>query len=134
MNEEPEQGTMFDLSAKEMNPYWIDPAQPLLIPVQPLHWKAHRLQLLLGILDKQALKNPAQFNSKNYIDTLNEYTRVVTLINEGKSVDPEGQNNDGTNDKTTMGENGRSGEPEAMGNAASSGVDIGISADNPFAR
>lgn len=134
MDNEPEQAAMFDLSVKELNPYWIDPAQPLLIPVQPLHWKAHRLQLLLGILDKQALKNPAQFNSKNYIDTLNEYTRVVTLINGGKTSEEPEARPDATNDKSEVGSDGRSEESPEMGNTTPLSVDIGISADNPFAR
>jgi hypothetical protein len=80
------QTTLLDLTAKEINAYWVDPSQPLVVPNKPLHWYAHELQLLLSILKIQAQRNPAQFNSKNYIDTLSAYTKAVEAINEGKSA------------------------------------------------
>lgn len=122
-----EQTTLLDLESKELNPYWVDPKQPLLIPYNPLHWKAHELQLLLQILKKQAAKNPAQFNSKNYIDTLNEYTKCVTFINEGKTADEVMESGE-----LDISGAGRSKAPQ-MGEGASSSVDSGVSADNPLA-
>lgn len=121
-----EQATLLDLSAKDINPYWIDPKQPLKVPANPLHWKAHELQILLEILKKQASKNPAQFNSRNYIDTLNAYTEVITQINMGKTADEvldEGGLDQGGNDQ---------GAP-TVGEGASVSVDLGVSAKNPLA-
>lgn len=82
---EEEQKTLFNLESKEINPYWINPEQPLLVPAAPLHVKAHKLQILLARLDQQAAKNGAQFNSANYLAILNEYTKSVQMINEGKT-------------------------------------------------
>ena len=134
-----DQKSMFDLGGKELNPYWIDPKQKLFIPQQPLHWKAHRLQLLLDILDKQAQKNPAQFNSMNYIKTLNSYTRTVTLINNGHLIDPEDKADaDGltseSDDARKVGEAGNGNPAPAVGDGTPAGVGAGVSADNPFAR
>lgn len=82
-----EQTTLLDLDTKKFNPYWVDEKQPGIIPKNPLHYKAHKLQILLARLDKQAASNPAQFNSKNYIDALNEWSRVTELINKGAQTD-----------------------------------------------
>lgn len=71
---------MFDLSGKEFNAYWVDEKAPLFIPNNPLHWKAHKLQILISRLDKQSERNPAQFNSKNYIDALNEFEKLIAEI------------------------------------------------------
>jgi hypothetical protein len=123
---QPQQTTLLDLSSKELNAYWVDPAQPLIIPLNPLHWRAHELQLLLQILKVQAQNNPAQFNSKNYIETLNEYTRAVQAINDGKTADE-------LLDKGEVGGGGDAGAAPKMGDGDAAGVDSGISADNPLA-
>lgn len=127
MSEPAEQTALLDLSAKEYNAYWVDPQQPLIVPNNPLHWKAHELQILLGILKTQAGKNPAQFNSRNYIDTLAEYTKCVTLINKGAT------------DETVLDEGSmdvertlRSKAP-AMGEGATLGMGAGVSTNNPLA-
>lgn len=118
--------SLFNLESKELSPYWIDPKQPLIIPQNPLHWKAHKLQVLMEILNKQAEKNPAQFNSKNYIDALNEYTKCIRVIN-GDIED--GVLDEGKMDNTST----RSENSPALGEGVAVGMDTGISADNPFA-
>lgn len=78
------QATLLDITTKEFDPYWVDQNQPLQIPNNPLHFKAHSLQVLLDLLRTQAKKNPAQFNSKNYIDALNEFTKCIQAIKDGR--------------------------------------------------
>lgn len=126
------QGTLLDLDAKEINPSWIDDKQPLLVPVNPLHAKTHRLQVLLARLDKQAANNPAQFNSKNYIDTLNALARCWERINAGEITDDESDGTDSGNNQGGLAEVRRSGEPGAVGDRITPRVGTGISADNPF--
>ena len=121
---EPQQ--LFNTDSKEIDPYWIDPSEPLRVPVEPLHVKAHKLQLLLDRLDKQASKAPAQFNSSNYLAILNEYTKCCTMINEGKTghdllVDG------------SLDENGKSGRQAPMGDPVAPGLGSGVSPDNPLA-
>src|ERR1044072_9848802 len=48
------QKTLFDIRTKAISPYWIDPTQDLLIPINPLHFEAHKCQLLLAHLEIQA--------------------------------------------------------------------------------
>ena len=122
-----EQATLLNLEHKSINPYWIDPNQPLIVPADPLHWKAHELQILLEILKKQASKNPAQFNSKNYIDTLDKYTEVITQINKGMTADE-------ILGSSHMAEVGDESAAPAMGARVPAGLGAGISADNPLAR
>lgn len=126
MDDEP---TLFNVDTKLLNPDWIDPNTPLKIPVNPLHYKAHKLQLLLERLDKQATKNAAQFNSKNYMDILDEYTRLTDLINAGAKVDDKVLQQSGG--VVEAGDSGAEGE---LGKTDAASLDSGISADNPFAR
>lgn len=121
-----EQETLFDLKSKQINPYWVNPKQPLLVPANPLHVKAHRLQLLLERLDHQAEKNGAQFNSTTYLAVLNEYTKSVQLINEGKSAHD-------LLEQGNLGEDGKPGRQASLGNTDTTGLDIGVSPDNPIA-
>lgn len=119
------QNTLFDLSGKEYNAYWVDEKAPLFIPNNPLHWKAHKLQILVSRLELQAQKNPAQFNSRNYIDSLNELEKLMTQITE--RADSEFNARD-------MADNGDAGEAAPVGKGNAPSVDSGISADNPTAR
>lgn len=123
---EEEQTTLLDLGHKSLNAYWVDPQQPLIIPNNPLHWRAHELQLLLEILKKQAAKNPAQFNSKNYIDTLNAYTDAINDIKKGKSVDE-------VLDEGRVAEVGDDSATPPVGARVSSSMGTRVSADNPLA-
>ncbi len=84
---EVEQKALFDLTGREFNINWVDEKNPLFIPNNPLHWKGHKLQILVGRLDKQAVNNPSQFNSRNYIDAINELEKVMIKINEGETND-----------------------------------------------
>jgi len=119
------ENTLFDLDHKSLNAYWVNPEQPLIIPNNPLHWRAHELQLLLDILKKQASKNPAQFNSKNYIEALNEYTKAVQQIKEGKTAHE-------VFEPTTVAGDTTSGE-DLLGDQTPSSLGVGVPANNPFA-
>lgn len=122
--EEATQNTLFDLSGKEYNAMWVDEKAPLFIPNNPTHWKAHKLQTLIARLEKQAERNPAQFNSKNYIDVINEFERLMLEIKEGQhEINIEG-----------MAAARDAAAAAAVGEGNAIGVDIGISADNPTAR
>lgn len=125
---ESNQSLLFNVDTKEINPYWIDPAQPLQVPVNPLHFYAHKLQLLLARMDKQSEKNPAQFNSANYLSALKNFTEVCEGINKGKT------NIDEVLGSGDLGESGDERTTPAMGSGTASGVDSGISPDNPLAR
>lgn len=123
--EEANQESMFDLSSKEFNPYWIDENAKLIVPNQPLHWKAHKLQILIERLEKQAERNPAQFNSKNYIDALNEFEKLCTEINrkaQDESLDAE-----------RVVESGNEGATPEVGARNTPRLGLRISADNPIA-
>lgn len=117
------QKQLFNINGRELNPNWIDPMQPLFIPDQPLHYRAHKLQIMLHALEKQAVNNPAQFNSKNYRETLADYTACVKAIKDGLDEIP---NESGVADE------GNEGATAEMGDGTSVGVDSGVSTDNPF--
>jgi hypothetical protein len=117
---------MLNLDARELDPYWQDPQQPLIVPVNPLHYEAHELQMLYKTMKVQAKKNPAQFNSKNAIDVLTRLGKLWTKINNGETDDTDDEGEVATDRK-------RSTAP-AMGDGTAPGVDSGISADNPLTR
>jgi hypothetical protein len=119
------QTSLLDLNGKEFNVMWVDESAPLFVANNPLHWKAHKFQILAARLEKQAEKNPAQFNSKTYMEVLNELERIMKEIINGKSVLESrglGEKPAGSIDTPPVGE----------GNASC--MDTGISTDNPIAR
>jgi len=125
-----EQSTLLDLGGRELNAMWVDENQPLFIPNNPLHWKAHKLQVALAKMEKQQEKNPAQFNSTTYLAMLNQYTEVLDEINkEAKVAHAEQVLESG---KMDSGDSEQSGSGEVRP-GKSDGLDSGISADNPFA-
>lgn len=121
-----EQESLLNLDTKELNAYWVDPKQNLIIPANPLHYAAHKYQIILQRLDIQASKNPAQFNSGNYIAIMEKLEKLWEAINNGETTIA-------VHDKP--GVSGAGGQPDAptVGEGASATVDTGISADNPFA-
>lgn len=119
------QESMFDLSGKEFNAYWVDEKAPLFIPNNPLHWKAHKLQILISRLEVQASKNPAQFNSKNYIDALNEFQNLVEQI--GRKAKDENVDEGG------LAQGWNEGAAREVGEGTSPSVAAGVSTDNPLA-
>jgi len=123
--EETGQTTLLDLSGKELNAYWVDEKQNLFIPNNPLHFKAHKLQVLLARLDKQLIGNPAQFNAATYKTILDEYTKCVEDISDGRIT---------AHDSGDLADDGESEATSQMGDGAPPSVDTGVSADNPFAR
>lgn len=76
------QTLLLDTDTKEIDAYWVDPAQPLKIPVNPLHYTAHKYQLMLERLDLQARRNPAQFNSGNYIAIMEKLENLLEQISK----------------------------------------------------
>lgn len=120
------QSKLFNTETKSINPYWIDPDQPLLVPVNPLHYQAHKLQLMLTRMELQSSTNAAQFNSANYNAMLTKFTEICQAINDGKTA------ND-LSEPRVMGENGDPGSAPAMGEGNAPSVGPGVSADNPTA-
>jgi hypothetical protein len=118
--------TLFDITGESINPNFVDEKQPLFIPTRPMHYKAHRLQVLLARLDKQAERNPAQFNSTAYLNVLERYTECCQAIKEGKEDEVLGSGN------VAEERTGRSKAP-SVGEGASAGLDFGVSTDNPLA-
>jgi hypothetical protein len=124
--EEP-QSTLFDINTRKINPYWIDPAAPLLVPQNPLHFHAHKLQLLLARMEVQAEKNGAQFNSANYFNALEKFTSLCEAINKGaKSIDE-------VPNARSVANTGDAGAAPGMGETTPPSLDTGISPDNPAA-
>lgn len=123
--EETGQTALLDTSGREFNAYWVDEKQNLFVPNNPLHFKAHKLQVLLARLDKQLINNPAQFNASVYKSILEEYTKCVEAINNGKTSVPESEQvaDDGIGEPTP-----------AMGDTDPIGLRPRVSADNPTAR
>lgn len=118
------QVAMFDTSGKEYNAYFVDENQPLFVPNNPLHWKAHKLQILIQRLEKHAQTNPAQFNSKNYIEILNEYETLINKISQRGTNDTEPESVDQDRNDPTE---------EKVGERTPERVGSGVSTDNPFA-
>lgn len=123
--EEAEQTTLLNLDGKNLNAMWVDEKAPLFIPNNPVHWKAHKLQVLLSRLDKQAEKNGAQFNSNAYLSILNEYTKCVEAIrsNNESAILNEGN----------MEADGNGSAEVNVGETVALSVDNGVSPDNPAA-
>lgn len=120
-----EQATLLNIDTKEISAYWVDPGQPLLVPTNPLHYAAHKYQLILARLDKQAARNPAQFNSGNYVLIMEKLEKLWEQINKGDTVAVHGSPEVATDGDETA--------APAMGNGNAAGVRAGISADNPLA-
>lgn len=121
-----EQATLLDLSGKEFNQMWVDEKQPLFVANNPMHWKAHKLQVAIERMEKQQKTNPAQFNATVYFAALDKYAELMEQINKGEPGEILGS-------AELAGERtGRSKAPH-VGEGASSGLHPGVSADNPFA-
>jgi hypothetical protein len=80
---EAEQIPLLDLTGKEFNAMWVDDNAPLFVANNPLHWKAHKLQIALARMDKISEKNPAQFNSTSYFAALDKLADLMEQINKG---------------------------------------------------
>jgi hypothetical protein len=79
-----EQKALFDLSGRELNALWVDESAPLFIANNPLHWKAHKLQVALERMEKQQKSNPAQFNATVYFATIEKLGDLMEQINKGE--------------------------------------------------
>lgn len=77
-----EQPTLFNTDTKDLNANWIDEGAILRVPVDPLQYHAYQLQETIQLLKGQAKTNPAQFNSKNLVDLLNEFKKTCEEINK----------------------------------------------------
>lgn len=74
---------LLDLNGRELNKLFVDDNAPLFIPNNPLHWKAHKLQVILARFEKMAQTNPAQVNMTSYLSALDKYTDLMEQINKG---------------------------------------------------
>lgn len=79
-----EQKVLFDLSGRELNALWVDESAPLFIANNPLHWKAHKLQVALERMEKLQKSNPAQFNATVYFATIDKLGDLMEQINKGE--------------------------------------------------
>lgn len=129
---DPRQAGLLDISGQEYDINWVDEKQPLFIPNRPLHYKAHRLQVLLDRLDKQAQNKATAFNSANYLAVLNEYIKCIETI-RGERPEDEPSNNNSTVDETALAAGGDEGEAPEVGHGITPSMGARISSDNPFA-
>lgn len=120
----PGQGTLLELSGEKLSPYWIDLNQELFIPDNPLHYEAHRLQLLLARMEKVFEFKPTHFSSPGYVQILEKYTQLCKEIKKGVT--------DGADDEGKVGDTWDEESEAEMGQGERSSVGSGISADNPF--
>lgn len=81
-----EQATLLDLNSRQFDAFWVNPQQPLQVPTNPLHYAAHKYQLILARMDVQAVKNPAQFNSGNYIQIMEKLEKLWEQINKQDGI------------------------------------------------
>ncbi len=116
------QPALINLETKDISPYWVDPDQPLRIPLNPLHFEAHKLQLILERLEVQAERNPAQFNSGNYLLILNKLAVLWERINDGKTTVLDEGEMDGSRDGTGA---------QIVGSTIPLGVDSRVRANDP---
>lgn len=128
-----EQSTLLDLDSKEFNIMFVEESQPLKVFNNPLHWKAHRLQVALARMDKIAEKNPAQFNATSYFATIDKLGDLMEKINELEKTGKVKAEH-AVLDERNVEEIGDDGATPEMGEGTSPRVDPGISADNPFSR
>lgn len=126
-----QQTTLLDLNGREFNQLWVDDNAPLFVANNPLHWKAHKLQVALARLDKIAEKNPAQFNSNVYMATLDKLGELMEQINNNEMV---AKANEVLGQSEVDQGSAERGGSEEIRDRKPDGVDTGISADNPFAR
>jgi len=121
------QETLFDIRTKEINPYWVDPSQPLRVPKNPLHFEAHKMQLLIERLEMQQERAPMQFNPSHLFLALQKFSALCEAINKGAtSVDE-------VLDEAGVAKNWDEGTTPGMGDTVAAGVDPGVPADNPLA-
>ncbi|CAB4155393.1 hypothetical protein UFOVP667_1 [uncultured Caudovirales phage] len=77
------QSALLDLDGRELNQFWVDEKAPLFVANNPLHWKAHKLQVALERMEKQQRSNPAQFNATVYFATIDKLGDLMGEINKG---------------------------------------------------
>lgn len=127
--DEDQQVALLDLSGKDIDAYWVDEKQPLFVPSNPLHWKTHKLQLLLKRLDQQFKVKSNSVDSQTYLRILNEYERCCEQINNiTKGLSPDENLESGELDSKRTSDKSSA----AMGSGIASGLDFGVSADNPL--
>lgn len=124
---EQEQESLFDLSATEVQVKLPDEPQILFVPLKPVHHKALKLQNLIATMDRQAARNGAQFNSRNYLDALNAFEAACTIIREEIK-------NEQLSRSGSVGETRDGGAAPEVGDGNAAGLGPRISADNPLAR
>lgn len=120
-----QQASLLNLSGREVYADFYDAKTPVFLPDNPLHFKAHKLQILVDRLESQAVKNAAQFNSKNYLEAVDALMECYKQIREQLNDDM---------DARDMASGGNQEGARTVGNGVAPGVGAGISADNPLTR
>lgn len=108
------------LDDRQIDVTYVDFEQKLRIPENALVYKAQRLQVVLDKFEKLLKTSPQQFSMQNYLQALNEYTKIVDNLRKGA---------DDAGDLEDVPE----GETEAVGEGDAASVVAGVSTDNPTA-
>jgi hypothetical protein len=120
-----EQTTLLDLGGKQVFRDFYDDKTPVFVPNNPLHFKAHKLEILVKNMETQSIRNPAQFNSKNYLDAVDSLMACYEKIKE--MYDEQILESGG------VAAGGNQSGARAVGQGNAPGVGVGISANNPLA-
>lgn len=128
--EEQTQTALLDLTGAEFNVMWVDEGQALFVANNPLHWKAHKLQVAIQRMDKISEKNPAQFNATAYFAALDKLGELMEQIN----IKQKAMSDEQSNGSAEVANYGDEGAAPTVGARNAPSVDSGVSADNPFAR
>jgi hypothetical protein len=121
-----EQTTLLDLGGKQIFRDFYDDKTPVFIPNNPLHFKAHKLEILIKNMEAQSVKNAAQFNSKNYLDAVDALMKCYEDIKE--------KYDEYILEQGVVAANGDASTAPTVGNRNAPSVGAGISADNPLTR
>lgn len=97
--------------------------QNLDIPRDVDRYVARKLQIAIRQMDKLLASNPTQFNAKAYYDLLTQFAALAGKIKRDKK-----------NDKTRVAEDRQSDSTQEVGEGTPTGLDAGVSAENPFTR
>lgn len=121
------QTSLFDLSGRKLNLNFVDENTTLYIPNRAKHWKAYKLQQMIRRLETQAERNPAQFNSGNFMEILNQFEKIVGEIHAETESSASGLGS------PEVASDGNEERPHEVGERIALGVHTGVSADNPLA-
>jgi hypothetical protein len=119
-----EQISLLDLNGRQVYAEFYDSKSPVYIPDNPLHFKTHKLEIMVKNLEMQSIKTASAFNSKNYLDIVNELMACYEKIREVSDEVLDAQRLAASRDE---------GATRAVGERVAAGVGAGISTNNPLA-